>query len=272
VLVIKAATRELNATVPQEIIDRAMEADEASARAEYGAEFRHDIESFIGPDAIDAVVMPSVREIPPRSDHTYVAFLDFAGGSGQDSATLAIAHQEKREGATVGVLDAVREVRPRFSPEQVCRDFATLLKDYRVSTATADRYAGDFPAEQMRRHGITVKPSKRTKSEIYKEFLPLVNSGGVELLDIPRLRTQLMGLERRVARGGRDSIDHAPTQHDDLCNSACGALVAAGARDRGAEHGLLFVGGADDEQSRRAEAERVVLEAVVEQGVYWPGE
>jgi hypothetical protein len=33
---------------------------------------------------------------------------------------------------------------------------------------------------------------------------------------------------RRTARGGRDSIDHAPGAHDDLANSACGALVELG--------------------------------------------
>src|ERR1700722_6434512 len=69
--------------------------------------------------------------------------------------------------------------------------------------------------------------SERSKSEIYKELLPLLNSCRVELLDITRLRAQLCGLERRTARGGRDSIDHAPGAQDDLINAAAGALVGA---------------------------------------------
>jgi hypothetical protein len=69
-------------------------------------------------------------------------------------------------------------------------------------------------------------PSKLTKSDIYKEFLPLLNSGEVELLDVPRLHAQLGSLERRVARGGRDSIDHAPNAHDDLANAAAGAVTS----------------------------------------------
>jgi hypothetical protein len=36
---------------------------------------------------------------------------------------------------------------------------------------------------------------------------------------------QICGLERRTARGGRDSIDHAPGAHDDIANAAAGALV-----------------------------------------------
>ncbi|MBI2401948.1 MAG: hypothetical protein HYV20_04250 [Gemmatimonadetes bacterium] len=37
-----------------------------------------------------------------------------------------------------------------------------------------------------------------------------MNANRVELLDLPRLAAQLVGLERRVSRGGRDSIDHLP--------------------------------------------------------------
>jgi hypothetical protein len=35
------------------------------------------------------------------------------------------------------------------------------------------------------------------------------------------------GLERRTARGGRDSIDHAPGGHDDLANAVAGAVALA---------------------------------------------
>jgi hypothetical protein len=52
----------------------------------------------------------------------------------------------------------------------------------------------------------------------------------VELLDLPRLTTQLCSLERRTARGGRDTIDHAPGAHDDIVNAAAGAIVAASQR------------------------------------------
>ena len=43
-LVWQAPTREMNPTVPQRVIDEAMERDPASAAAEYGAEFRSDVE------------------------------------------------------------------------------------------------------------------------------------------------------------------------------------------------------------------------------------
>jgi hypothetical protein len=61
-------------------------------------------------------------------------------------------------------------------------------------------------------------------------MLPLLNSGKVELLDHPRLVSQLCGLERRTARGGRDSIDHPPGQHDDIANAVAGAVLATDAK------------------------------------------
>src|SRR5205823_14368375 len=114
VLVWQAPTRAMNPTVDERVIAEAYEADEASAAAEYGAEFRRAIESFITREAVEAVVVPDRRELPPLSALSYVGFVDPSGGS-SDSMTLAIAHQEQRGDQVVVVLDAVREVRPPFS-------------------------------------------------------------------------------------------------------------------------------------------------------------
>ena len=61
------------------------------------------------------------------------------------------------------------------------------------------------------------------------DMLPALNSGRVELPPDDRLVNQLIGLERRTARGGRDSIDHAPGGHDDRANVIAG-LVSTKAR------------------------------------------
>ena len=52
VLVWKAATRTMNETVPQRLIDEAAERDPSNAAAEYGAEFRSDIEAFVTREAL----------------------------------------------------------------------------------------------------------------------------------------------------------------------------------------------------------------------------
>jgi hypothetical protein len=58
-------------------------------------------------------------------------------------------------------------------------------------------------------------------------LLPGLMSGQVELLDHKRLVTQLVSLERRTARSGKDSVDHPPGAHDDVANAAAGAIVEA---------------------------------------------
>ena len=82
------------------------------------------------------------------------------------------------------------------------------------------------------RHGVSYRVSDDTKSDLYLASLPLITSGRAELLDDERLRLQVLALERRTTRNGRDLIDHPPGRHDDLCNAAAGALVRAAAESR----------------------------------------
>jgi hypothetical protein len=220
ILVAQGASRDLNPSLPQRVVDRAFERDPANAASEYGGAFRTDIESFVSRDVVDAATFPGRVELPPVPGEVYCGFVDPSGGS-VDSMTLAIAHCE----GDMAILDVVREVRPPFSPDAVVKDFAELLGRYRVREVTGDRWGGEFVHEQFENRGVPYRVSDRTKSELYKELLPLLNSRRVELLDLPRLSAQLCGLERRTARGGRDSIDHAPGAHDDLVNAAAGALV-----------------------------------------------
>src|SRR5262249_41192602 len=124
------------------------------------------------------------------------------------------------------VLDAIREVKPPFSPETVCRDFADLLKSYHISSILGDRYAGVWPAERFAAHSIRCEPAARPKSDLYRDLLPILNGGRAQLLDHKNLVAQLCSLERRVARGGRDSIDHPPRQHDDAANAVAGVLTS----------------------------------------------
>ena len=137
-------------------------------------------------------------------------------------------------------LDCVRERRAPFSPEDVVREFAETLKSYGVSKVKGDRYAGEWPRERFRVHGIGYESCERSKTEIYLDLLPLLNSGRVELLDHPRLIAQLLNLERRTARGGRDSVDHPPNAHDDLINSVAGVLVDVATKPTAPEHFGIF--------------------------------
>ncbi|GAB9089157.1 hypothetical protein [Bradyrhizobium diazoefficiens] len=227
VLVIKAPSTVLNPTLDPEIIADAMRDDPAVASAEWMAEFRNDISAYIPIEAVRACVANGVMERKPERIRHYVAFVDVAGGSGKDSMTLAIAHKEGADESDTVILDAIREVRPPFSPEAVVQEMCDLLRSYRVSRVVGDRFGGDWPRESFRRFGVHYEIADRSRSDLYVALLPLINSRAVDLLDNDRLITQLALLERRATRGGKDAIDHAPGAHDDVANSVAGACVLA---------------------------------------------
>lgn len=218
ILVWKASTSEMNPSVPASFLAREFEKDPAKARAEYDAEFRTDIEAFVSREAVEGCVIKGRYELPPTKGISYVAFVDPSGGSA-DSMTLAIAHREGDR----AVLDAVREAKPPFSPEQVTAEFAKLLKTYGLKKVQGDKYAGLWPRERFEVHGITYEPSAKPKSDLYCEMLPLINGVRVELLDHPKLVTQICSLERRTARSGKDSID--ALGHEDIANAVSGAVT-----------------------------------------------
>jgi hypothetical protein len=222
-LVVKAASEIMNPGLDRAFIDAQYEDDPISAAAEYGAEFRSDVAEFVSMDVLDGCTADGVFELPPMSGASYVAFVDPSGGS-SDSMTLAVSHRDK---FGIGILDCIREVRPPFSPESVVDEFCSVLKQYRLTRVCGDRYAGEWPRERFRMCGVTYELSEKPKSDIYRDILPLLNSRKVQLLDDRRLIAQLHGLERRTARGGKDSIDHGPGAHDDIANAVAGALVLA---------------------------------------------
>ena len=122
------------------------------------------------------------------------------------------------------VLDLCRGIQPPFDPAIVVKEFAAVLRSYRCSTVCGDRYSAEWVVSAFRQQGITYKHSELSKSELYLEALPLFMTQCVELLDVKRLTTELMSLERRTARSGKDSVDHPPQGHDDYANACCGAL------------------------------------------------
>jgi hypothetical protein len=156
ILVAHGASRTLNPSLPQRVVDRALEKDRARATAEYLAQFRTDVEGFVAVEIVEACT-GDYREMLPAANNFYRAFTDPSGGS-DDSFALPISH--KSEDRTI--IDAIREARPPFSPDAVVDDFAALLKSHRVSRVTGDRYAGEFPRELFRKHGIAYDLAKQT--------------------------------------------------------------------------------------------------------------
>jgi hypothetical protein len=206
-----ATTLESNPTVSKAYIDRKLEEDYESAMAEFFAQWRSDLASFIDIAALKACVDVGVYERPVDYKHRYFGFVDQSGG-GSDSFTLCVAH---KEGNTI-LNDCIRETRPPFSPQGVVEEYSRVLKRYRINTI-------------YWLHVEYLKP----KSELYLDFLPILNSGGARLLDHTRLFNQIVGLERRTHRSGKDSIDHPRGGKDDIANACAGATVLASNKPAG---------------------------------------
>jgi hypothetical protein len=224
ILVWSAPTTVMNPTIDQGFIDKESKKDPAAAASEWFAEFRQDIETFINREVLESVIVSGCYELGPIEGTTYQAFCDPAGGSGKDSYALAIGHYDHKN--KTRVLDLIRAVKPPFSPAKVTKEFSEILKTYNLSTITGDRWGGEFPREAFLKNGITYKVAEKAKSDLYRDLLPLINSGKVELLDSQLLQRQLLGLERKVARSGKDSIDHGPRGHDDAANAVAGCLTS----------------------------------------------
>jgi hypothetical protein len=155
---------------------------------------------------------------------------------------LCIGHADPSKQTVI--IDCIREILPPFSPEAACEDFARTLNNYGVHSVIGDRFAGIWPVEQFAKFNIKYKQSTAPKSDLYRDLLPLINSARIELLDHPKLISQLCNLERRVARGGRDSIDHPPGAHDNICNAVAG-LAAINNQFGGFDTTWSFVDGPD---------------------------
>ena len=218
ILVAQAPSRTMNPTLPERVIDDAMRDDAARASAEYLAQFRSDISSLIDPELIETCARPKPMELPRSSRGRYRAFVDPAGG-GADGFGLSIAHLED----DCAVIDLVRE--RHGSPAEIAGEYAQLLKSYGIRSVTGDRYAGRWPRDEFRKHGIEYETSDLDRNGLYLELLARLSSGQVELPPNAKLHRQLTALERRTGRSGRDIIDHPPGGHDDLANAVAGAVT-----------------------------------------------
>ena len=230
-------TRSMNSLITEKYLAKQYERDPVKAAAEYGAQFRSDIEDFVPEEVVNRVTQKGRFQIPYDPRITYYGFTDPSGGS-RDSFALAIGHKEGGD----RVLDLCKEWKAPFHPEEVVKEVSEALKDYCVLKVIGDHYAGNWPEERFRKNGIVYVPCDRSKSELYRDALPLLNSGLVQLLDILRIKTQICNLERRQSRGGRFIIDHPPGGKDDVANVVLGLFATMTSSEINYDEACYIVG------------------------------
>lgn len=222
-LVWDAPSRVMNSTLDQAEIDAAYAEDPAAARSEFGGEWRDDVSAYIDRSLVDTLVVKGRKELLPRPEHSYFAFADASGGR-HDDAALAIGHREENK----VILDFCKRWMAPFSPDQIIAQQAVELKRFGLTRVTCDNYAAEFVTSAFRSQGIIAKKAELPKSKLYKEMLPVLCSGTIELLDDSKLVDQISSLERRTRSGGDDVIDHPPGAKDDMANVVAGVAAGTG--------------------------------------------
>jgi hypothetical protein len=249
VLVIRAPTMTMNPAIDRAEVERAMLEDPVGGSAEWLSEFREDISGFVSLEVVNTCTAFGIIERPPVDGVTYFLFFDIAGGgSGGDSAAVAVAHKDRETNKLV--LDYLREFKAPFSPAAFIDAVCGVADRHGISDCWADGFCKGMVGEKLRERNKRFRDAPLPKSGIYAEILGWLNSYNVILLDSQRLRSQLLALDRRPGAAGKEIIEHPRRLHarDDVCNAACGALMlcAAGARRGGVQAvGVsLFGGGA----------------------------
>jgi hypothetical protein len=213
-----------------EYLEDAPKDDPASFGSEYGAEFRQDIEAFTSLEQVQAVTATGRVHLPYDPKMLHLAFIDTAGGGGQDSVALCITRREREW----SVVCRIVEWRPPFESPDVARQVVAVLREYSITTLTGDNFSGQTWPGIFRESGLGVyNVSDLTKSDIFHDFLPLLNGQLVELLDPKagivqdRAIRQLLALERTVSKQGKDTIGHPRGGVDDVINAVAGACLLA---------------------------------------------
>ena len=156
-LVWRAPTLTMHPDLDPAIVEQAYQDDPVAAEAEFGAQFRSDLQAYVAPEVVDACIAHGCYEREPEPGIRYEAFCDPSGGS-SDSMVLALVHHDTRTGRAV--LHCLREVKPPFNPASVCAEFAETLKRYGLRRVIGDKYAGTWPASKF---AESASPTRRER-------------------------------------------------------------------------------------------------------------
>jgi hypothetical protein len=226
-LVVLGESLKFNPTLDENIINAELERDYERAAAEYLCKWRDDLSTFLDRETIEAAVERNCLTRAPQQHTRYFAFADPSSGRG-DSFTMAVSHSQDGK----CIVDHLYEKTSPFNVETAVSEIVAILKEYKITQVTGDKYAIGFVENAFRKESIRYNTSNTDKSQIYLAALPLFSTGRAVLLDNKRLIFQLSQLERRSSPMGKDSVSHPERRNarDDLANAACGGLVLASAR------------------------------------------
>ncbi|MFZ2082198.1 MAG: hypothetical protein WAV38_37205 [Xanthobacteraceae bacterium] len=223
IIVAYGTSRDMNPSLSEQEIARAIERDPVANRAEYLSEWRDDAEGFIGREVVERNVRDYL-ELPPQPGVTYRCFIDQASGiEGGDSFAIVMGH---KVGTRRVIVDVIREIRPPFNFFEVVNTvLVPLCKAYRIYKVVGDNYAGELAKAPIRKAGLGFELAEKHKSDLYRDpFLGMLNAAEIEMPKFDRAINQICSLERSLLRSGREQITHPSGGHDDCANAIAGLV------------------------------------------------
>jgi hypothetical protein len=157
------------------------------------------------------------RFIGPEPGIDALAFVDMAGGSGDD-ACLGIGHRAA-DGKLIVDCVINQGQPPPFDPHAAVARFVTVLKQYGIFSVMGDAYAGQTFAAAFGALGISYRACPIPTHKLYEAFEAPLNGGHVILPAEPLVEQQLLGLRWRG-----NKIDHEVGEHDDFATVTAGVV------------------------------------------------
>lgn len=202
-VVIRAPAPDMN---PEHWTDERIEAAKLEPdvyRTDVMAEFATPEEALFSALSVDQCTRKEPLHVPRKPGNTYYAAMDPATrGNGW---TLAIATREGGKTVVVRADEWIGSRHQPLDPGAVLAEIAGILASYGIDTVDTDQAMGDALVALGRQVGLRVVPWRlveRERAERYLSIRTRMDSNELELPPIPRLRTDLLHVRKRVTPSG----------------------------------------------------------------------
>jgi hypothetical protein len=92
---------------------------------------------------------------------------------------VAVAHKDRASGQFV--IDVARGVAPPFDPQQATKDFAALLRDYKIGSVVGDNFAQEWVQAAWRSCNMRyVKSEAPQESDLSRNAAVMVARLGID--------------------------------------------------------------------------------------------
>lgn len=240
--VVHADTRALNPTFPQETIDAIRAENPDVAAREYDAQWLDPDTALYPAVHVDAAIRPGPAELRPREPGViYLAAIDPATRA--NSWTFIIlgiyplppaGWAGRRLRVALARQWTGSKTRP-LNPGVVLDEIAKDCRRYGVDGVHSDEHSADALRELANDRGLGFndRATGRHRTDMYESVGTHLATGELELAPVPQLRTDLLGVRKRVS-GSTITIVLPKTADGRHCDyAACLAGVVWAARHGG---------------------------------------